>query len=143
MNTEFADRSSFGHTSPAELATALREHADRTAGGGPATRTYDPETLCLEHDAARTIEGLLAELDQVRRDLAQELDSHMETAAIMRRARERAALAELQLSRLRTIWNDGSLEAQHGLACDGVALSGAVFPEKCNCGLTALQRILA
>ena len=49
-----------------DLATRLREHADRVAGGGPSDANYDPETLEIEHDAADEIERIRADHSQAR-----------------------------------------------------------------------------
>lgn len=41
-----------------KLFLQLREHASREAGGVSGESNYDPETLCLENDAADVLERL-------------------------------------------------------------------------------------
>ena len=48
------------------IVRRLREHADRTAGGGPSERNYDPETLDIKHDAANCIEELVTAIKKHR-----------------------------------------------------------------------------
>jgi len=52
-------KGSFDYKTTEELVAHLREHAARVAGDGPGGSNYDPETLCLEDDAANEIERLL------------------------------------------------------------------------------------
>ena len=52
---------SFDYTTISELIEHLLEHAERVAGGSAGDAAYDPETLCLEQDAANAIALLNAE----------------------------------------------------------------------------------
>jgi hypothetical protein len=53
---------SFDYSTTEELIEHLREHACRVAGDGPSGPNYDPETLCLELDAAKEIKRLQKEI---------------------------------------------------------------------------------
>jgi hypothetical protein len=94
--TNFKEHNSFGFDSPTGLVNALRERARRVAGGGPSDRTYDPESLCLEGDAAKLIEALLHELEVTSELLKESQEAHEETKLTLRRTRFRVVDAPVQ-----------------------------------------------